>query len=137
MEPEMRKIKVLITKVGLDGHDRGAKVVSSLLKEAGMEVIYLGLFHTPDNIVRAAIEEDVDVIGLSCLSGEHLSFTPRIIKLLKEKGLNDVLFIVGGVIPIEDIPVLKDMGVDEVFTAGTLTGSIADYIKEKIPLSSP
>ncbi|MBI4618896.1 MAG: cobalamin B12-binding domain-containing protein [Desulfobacterales bacterium] len=121
MESE-RKIKVLITKVGLDGHDRGAKVVSSLLKEAGMEVVYLGMFQTPENVVRAAIEEDVDVIGLSCLSGEHITFTPRIMKLLKEKRIDGVLFIIGGVIPLEDIPVLKDMGVNEVFTAGTLTG---------------
>jgi len=127
-----RKIKVLITKVGLDGHDRGAKVVSSLLKEAGMEVVYLGMFHTPENIVRAAIEEDVDVVGISCLSGEHLTFSPKIKTLLDEKGLNNVLFIVGGVIPIEDIPVLKEMGVKEVFTAGTLTGSIIEYIKSNI-----
>ncbi|MDY7032743.1 MAG: cobalamin B12-binding domain-containing protein [Thermodesulfobacteriota bacterium] len=127
-----RKIKVLITKVGLDGHDRGAKVVSSLLKEAGMEVVYLGLFQTPENVVRAAIEEDVDVIGLSCLSGEHLNFTPRIKRLLDEKKLNDVLFIVGGVIPIEDITPLKEMGVDEIFTAGTLTGEIVEYIKRNV-----
>jgi len=124
-----KKIKVLITKTGLDGHDRGAKVVSTLLKEAGMEVVYLGLFQTPENIVRAAVEEDVDVIGLSCLSGEHLTFTPRIRKLIQENGLNEVLFIVGGVIPIEDIHALKKMGVNEVFTAGTLTGEIAEYIR--------
>ena len=130
------KIKVLITKVGLDGHDRGAKVVSSLLKEAGMEVVYLGLFQTPENVVRAAIEEDVDVIGLSYLSGEHLNFTPRIKKLLDEKGMNDILFIAGGVIPIEDIPSLKEMGVDEVFTAGTLTGSIAEYIRMNVNKAS-
>jgi len=131
MESE-RKIKVLITKVGLDGHDRGAKVVSSLLKEAGMEVVYLGMFQTPENVVRAAIEEDVDVIGLSCLSGEHITFTPRIMKLLKEKRIDGVLFIIGGVIPLEDIPVLKDMGVNEVFTAGTLTGPMIEYIKANV-----
>ncbi|MFH1625207.1 MAG: cobalamin B12-binding domain-containing protein [Pseudomonadota bacterium] len=134
MEPE-KTIKVLVTKVGLDGHDRGAKVVSSLLKEAGMEVVYLGMFQTPENIVRAAIEEDVDVIGLSCLSGEHLTFTPKIIKLLREKNLDEFLFLVGGVIPIEDIPVLKGMGVNEVFTAGTLTGEIVEYIKANLTRS--
>lgn len=118
-----RKIKVLITKIGLDGHDRGAKVISSLLREAGMEVVYLGVFQTPENIVQAAIEEDVDLIGLSCLSGEHLTFTPEIIKIMQEKELKDVLLLVGGVIPREDIPGLKKMGVAEVFTAGSLTAT--------------
>jgi len=127
-----KKIKVLTTKVGLDGHDRGVKVVSSLLKEAGMEVVYLGMFQTPESIVGAAIEEDVDVIGLSCLSGEHLNFTPRVMKLLKQKNLDDILFIIGGVIPIEDIPVLKEMGVNEVFTAGTLTEKIVNYINSNV-----
>lgn len=124
-----RKIKVLITKIGLDGHDRGAKVISSLLREAGMEVVYLGVFQTPENIIQAAIEEDVDVIGLSCLSGEHLTFSPEIIKLMHEKELKDILLVVGGVIPREDIPGLKEMGVSEVFTAGSMTDDIIDYIK--------
>lgn len=94
-----RKIKVLVTKVGLDGHDRGAKVVSSLLKEAGMEVIYLGMFQRPESIVRAAIDEDVDVIGLSYLSGEHLIFTPKIVDEIKKNGIDDVLLIAGGTFP--------------------------------------
>lgn len=94
-----RKIKVLVTKVGLDGHDRGAKVVSSLLKEAGMEVIYLGMFQRPESIVRAAIDEDVDVIGLSYLSGEHLIFTPKIVDEMKKNGIDDVLLIAGGTFP--------------------------------------
>lgn len=129
---EERKIKVLMSKVGLDGHDRGVKVVSSLLKEAGMEVVYLGLFQTPENVVRAAMEEDVDVVGLSCLSGEHLTFTAKIKRLLSEKGLDDVLFIVGGVIPVEDISTLKEMGANEVFTAGTLTASIIEHIRANV-----
>lgn len=127
-----RKIKVLISKIGLDGHDRGAKVLSSLLREEGMEVVYLGLFQTPENIVNAAVEEDVDVIGLSCLSGEHLTFTPEILKLMQDKELKDVLLLVGGVIPREDISNLKAMGVDEVFTAGSMTEGIIKYIKSNI-----
>ncbi len=127
-----KKIRVLISKVGLDGHDRGAKVMSSLLREAGMEVIYLGLFQTPENIVHSAIQEDVDVIGLSILSGEHLTSTPRVIELMRERKLDDVLLLVGGVIPIEDVPVLKGMGVAEVFTAGTLTESIVEYIRSNL-----
>lgn len=129
---DTRKIKVLISKIGLDGHDRGAKVISSLLRENGMEVVYLGVFQTPENIINAAIEEDVDVIGLSCLSGEHLTFTPEIIQFMHEKELKDVLLLVGGVLPREDIPALKKMGVSEVFTAGSMTGEIIDYIKNHV-----
>jgi len=125
-----RKIKVIITKVGLDGHDRGAKVIAMLLKEAGMEVVYLGMYQMPEFIIQAAIDEDADVIGVSYLSGEHLTFTEKIVEEMKKKGLEDVLFIAGGVIPPEDIPILKEMGVDEVFVAGTLTQPIVEYIKD-------
>jgi methylmalonyl-CoA mutase C-terminal domain/subunit len=125
-----RKIKVIVTKVGLDGHDRGAKVIASLLKEAGMEVVYLGMYQMPEHIIQAAIDEDADVIGVSYLSGEHLTFTKKIAEEMKKHGLEHVLFIAGGVIPPEDILTLKDMGVDAVFVAGTLTRPIVDYIQQ-------
>lgn len=127
-----KKIKVLVTKVGLDGHDRGAKVVSSLLKEAGMEVIYLGMFQRPEGIVKAAIDEDVDVIGLSYLSGEHLIFTPKIVGEMKKNRVDDVLLLAGGTFPAEDIPTMEEMGIDKVFRAGSLTASIVDYIKDHV-----
>ncbi len=125
-----RKIRVLIAKAGLDGHDRGAKVVAAALRDAGMEVIYTGLRQTPEMIVQAAIQEDVDVIGVSILSGAHMTIFPKIIKLMKEKGLDDVILIGGGIIPDEDIPKLKEMGVAEIFTPGTLTTEIVSFIKE-------
>jgi methylmalonyl-CoA mutase C-terminal domain/subunit len=125
-----RKLKVLVTKVGLDGHDRGAKVVSFLLKQAGMEVVYLGMYQTPEGIIKAAIEEDVDVIGVSYLSGEHLIFTPKIVKEMKKNNLDDVLLIAGGTFPPEDISTMKEMGIDEVFIAGSLTEPIVQYIRE-------
>jgi methylmalonyl-CoA mutase C-terminal domain/subunit len=127
-----RKIKVIISKVGLDGHDRGAKVVASLLKEAGMEVVYLGMYQRPEGIVKAAIDEDADVIGVSYLSGEHLVFTPKIVEEMKKNDLDDVLFIAGGSFPPEDIPVMKEMGVDEVFRGGSLTDAIVSYIRENV-----
>ena len=127
-----RPIRVLMAKAGLDGHDRGARVVSALLREAGMEVIYVGMYQTPQMIVQAALEEDVDVVGLSSLSGEHLSFTPKVVELLKEKKLGDTLLIMGGVIPTEDIPRLKEMGVAEVFIAGSLTESIVEFIRKRV-----
>lgn len=127
-----RAIRVLMAKAGLDGHDRGVKVVSALLRDAGMEVIYLGPYQTSQSVVQAAIEEDADVIGLSSLSGEHLSFAPKVVELLRQNKLDDVLVIMGGVIPIEDIPALKEMGVAEVFTAGSLTQSIIDFIRNNI-----
>jgi methylmalonyl-CoA mutase C-terminal domain/subunit len=127
-----KKIKVLITKLGLDGHDRGAKVVSTLLREAGMEVIYLGLYQTAESVVQAAMEEDVDVVGLSCLSGEHLTFAPEVVTHLNEKKIEDVLVIVGGVVPREDIPEMKSLGIDEVFTAGSLTVDIVKYIRDNV-----
>ena len=126
------KIKVIITKVGLDGHDRGAKVVASLLKEAGMEVVYLGMYQSPEGIINAAIDEDADIIGVSYLSGEHLVYTPKIVDEMKKKGLDDVLLIAGGSFPPEDIPVMKGMGVDEVFRGGSLTRDIIDYIRKNV-----
>jgi methylmalonyl-CoA mutase C-terminal domain/subunit len=124
------KIKVIVSKVGLDGHDRGAKVVATLLKEAGMEVVYLGMYQTPEGVIKAAIDEDADVIGLSYLSGEHLVYTPKIVDEMRKSGLDDVLLVVGGSFPPEDIPVMKEMGVDEVFRGGSLTESIVDYIRK-------
>ncbi len=126
------KIKVIISKVGLDGHDRGAKVVASLLKEAGMEVVYLGMYQRPEGNIQAAIDEDADVIGVSYLSGEHLVFTPQLVKQMREKELDDVLFVVGGSFPPEDIPVMREMGVDEVFRGGSLTESIVSYIRDNL-----
>jgi methylmalonyl-CoA mutase C-terminal domain/subunit len=127
-----RPIRIIMAKAGLDGHDRGVKVVSSLLREAGMEVIYLGPYQMPDRIIQAAMEEDADVIGLSSLSGEHLVFAPKVLKLLREKQLEDVVLIMGGVIPTEDIPVLKEMGVAEVFITGSSTKAIIDFIKNNV-----
>ncbi len=125
-----KKIRVLVAKAGLDGHDRGAKVIAAALRDAGMEVIYTGLRQTPEMIVEAALQEDVDVIGISILSGAHMTIFPKIKKLMDEKGLNDVLLTGGGIIPEEDINELKKIGVGELFTPGTLTTDIADYIKK-------
>jgi methylmalonyl-CoA mutase C-terminal domain/subunit len=124
------KIRVLVAKAGLDGHDRGAKVIAAALRDAGMEVIYTGLRQTPEMIVEAAIQEDVDVIGISILSGAHMTILPKIKTLMNEKGLDDVLLTGGGIIPEEDINKLKDMGVGELFTPGASTKNIAEYIKE-------
>lgn len=125
-----RKIRVLIAKAGLDGHDRGAKVIAAALRDAGMEVIYTGLRQTPEMIVEAALQEDVDIIGISILSGAHMTIFPKVLKLMKEKGLDDVLLTGGGIIPKEDIQKLKEMGVGELFTPGTPTTEIAEYIKK-------
>jgi len=125
-----KKIRVLVAKAGLDGHDRGAKVIAAALRDAGMEVIYTGLRQTPDMIVEAAIQEDVDVIGISILSGAHNTIFPKIKQLMDEKGLNDVLLTGGGIIPDEDIEYLKSVGVGELFTPGSSTHKIADFIKE-------
>ncbi len=125
-----RKIRVLIAKAGLDGHDRGAKVIAAALRDAGMEVIYTGLRQTPEMIVEAALQEDVDVIGISILSGAHMTIFPKVLKLMKEKGLDDVLLTGGGIIPKEDVQKLKEMGVGELFTPGTPTSEIAEYIKK-------
>jgi methylmalonyl-CoA mutase C-terminal domain/subunit len=124
------KLRVLVAKAGLDGHDRGAKVIAAALRDAGMEVIYTGLRQTPEMIVEAAIQEDVDVIGISILSGAHMTILPKIKNLMNEKGLDDVLLTGGGIIPEEDIKKLKDIGVGDLFTPGASTKNIAEYIKE-------
>ncbi|MER3398471.1 MAG: methylmalonyl-CoA mutase [Chloroflexota bacterium] len=133
---EGRKIRVLIAKPGLDGHDRGAKVIARALRDAGMEVIYTGIRQTPEMIVNAALQEDVDVIGLSILSGAHLELVPPIMGLLRERGLTDVLVLVGGIIPNEDKPALKSLGVAEVFGPGTPVTEIVDYIRRAVEAKS-
>jgi methylmalonyl-CoA mutase C-terminal domain/subunit len=125
-----RKIRVLVAKPGLDGHDRGAKVVASALRDAGMEVIYTGLHQTPEMIVEAAIQEDVDVVGLSLLSGAHMTLFPRVVGLLKEQGAGDKLVVAGGIIPEEDQARLKEAGVAAVFGPGTPTPRIVEYIQQ-------
>jgi len=126
-----KKIRVLIAKPGLDGHDRGAKVVARALRDAGMEVIYSGLHQTPEQIVETAIQEDVDAIGLSILSGAHMTLFPRVIELLKENKVEDKMVFGGGIIPDEDITKLKEMGVEELFTAGTDTDTIVKFLRNK------
>jgi len=126
------KIRVLVAKPGLDGHDRGAKVVARALRDAGMEVIYTGIRQTPEMIVETAIQEDVDVVGMSILSGAHLELLPIVIEGLKAKGKEDTLVLAGGIIPEDDIPTLKQMGVKEVFGPGTPTGSIINYIRQEL-----
>ncbi len=127
-----RPIRVLVAKVGLDGHDRGAKVIATSLRDAGMEVIYTGLRQTPEMVVNAALQEDVDAIGISILSGAHMTVFPRIIDLMKEKGMNDVLLTGGGIIPAEDMKALHELGVGKLFAPGTTTGDIGDYIRERV-----
>ena len=127
-----KKIRVLAAKPGLDGHDRGVKVVTSALMDAGMEVVYTGLRQTPTQIVEAAIQEDVDVIAMSILSGAHDYLFPKVMELLKEKGVDDMLVIGGGIIPDEDIPALKEAGIAEIFGPGTSTETIAKYIQDNI-----
>jgi len=129
LQAETKKIRVLIAKPGLDGHDRGAKVVARALRDGGLEVIYTGLRQTPEQIVEAAVQEDVDAIGLSILSGAHDMLVPKVLQLMKEKGIMDVLLLVGGIIPKDDIPSLKDMGVDGVFGPGTPTSEVVNFIK--------
>ncbi|BFH72494.1 cobalamin B12-binding domain-containing protein [Sulfurisphaera javensis] len=127
-----KRIKVLVAKLGLDGHDRGAKVIARALKDAGMEVVYTGLRQTPEQIVKAAVQEDVDVIGISILSGAHLELVPYVVNLMKEKGLNDVVLVVGGVIPPQDVPKLKEMGVDEVFLPGSSLKEVVEKIAKAV-----
>ena len=127
-----KKIRVLIAKPGLDGHDRGAKVVARILRDAGMEVIYAGLRQTPEMVVAAALQEDVDVIGLSILSGAHMTLLPRIVELAKEKGLSNVMFLVGGIIPDDDVPALRQMGIEGVFGPGASSDEIASFIKDRV-----
>ena len=126
-----RKIRVLVAKPGLDGHDRGAKVIARALRDAGMEVVYTGLRQTPEMIAEAALQEDVDVVGLSILSGAHLALIPRIVELLKQNEMGDVLVLVGGIIPDDDMPKLKDMGVGGIFGPGSNTADIVKLIHEK------
>ena len=125
-----RSIRVLVAKVGLDGHDRGAKVIATALRDAGMEVIYTGLRQTPEMVVNAALQEDVDAIGISILSGAHMTVFRKIIRLMKEKGMDDVLLTGGGIIPEDDMKELQNLGVGKLFTPGTSTNDIAAYIKE-------
>lgn len=127
-----RKIRVIIGKVGLDGHDRGAKVIASALRDAGIEVIYLGLRQTPESMVESAIQEDVDAIGVSILSGAHMTIFPKIKKLMNEKGLDDIILFGGGIIPEKDINNLYKLGIGKLFTPGTSTVEIVDYIKESV-----
>lgn len=129
-----RPIRVLVAKPGLDGHDRGAKVVARALRDAGMEVIYTGIRQTPEMIAEAALQEDVDVVGLSILSGAHMDLFPRIIEQLKQRQLDDVVLVCGGIIPDEDVPVLRQMGFTGVFGPGTLTQEIAAFIRQQVAL---
>jgi methylmalonyl-CoA mutase C-terminal domain/subunit len=127
-----RKIRVLVAKPGLDGHDRGAKVIARALRDAGMEVIYTGLRQTPEMIAAAALQEDVDAVGVSILSGAHNTLCPRIVSLLRDQGMQDTLVILGGIVPQEDIPKLKEQGVAEIFLPGTSTQDIAKFIRENV-----
>ena len=131
MEQNERKIRVLIAKPGLDGHDRGAKVVCRALRDAGFEVIYTGLRQTPEQIAAAAIAEDVDAVGLSLLSGAHNYLFPRVVELLRDQGAGDIVVFGGGIIPDEDIPGLKAKGIQEIFTPGTPTSATVDFLREK------
>src|SRR3982751_4220113 len=125
-----RPIRILIAKVGLDGHDRGARVIAAFLRDAGMEVIYTGLRQTPEMVVNSAIQEDVDAIGISILSGAHMTVFPKIMNLMKEKGMDDVLITGGGIIPEDDMKALNEMGVGKLFAPGTPTADIATYIRD-------
>ena len=127
-----RKIRVLVAKPGLDGHDRGAKVIARALRDAGMEVIYTGLRQTPEMIAAAAVQEDVDAVGISILSGAHKTLCPRIVNLLRENGMDDTLVLVGGIVPNEDIADLKSLGVSEVFLPGTSTEDIVTFIRQHV-----
>jgi methylmalonyl-CoA mutase C-terminal domain/subunit len=130
-ETATRKIRILTAKVGLDGHDRGVKVVSRALRDAGVEVIYAGLHQTPEMVVEAAVQEDVDGIGISLHSGAHMTLIPKVLKLLKEKGIDDIIVFGGGIIPEEDIVELKKLGVSEIFTPGAPLQTIVDFVNEK------
>jgi methylmalonyl-CoA mutase C-terminal domain/subunit len=127
-----KRIRVLVAKPGLDGHDRGAKVIARALRDAGMEVVYTGIRQTPEMIAEAALQEDVDVVGMSILSGAHLTLFPRVVDLLREYGMDDVLVIAGGIIPDEDRPLLQEMGITGVFGPGTPTSDIVDFVRENV-----
>jgi methylmalonyl-CoA mutase C-terminal domain/subunit len=125
-----RKIRVVVAKPGLDGHDRGAKIIARALRDAGMEVIYTGLHQTPEQIAATVVQEDADAIGLSILSGAHMTLVPRVVELLREQGVDDVVLTVGGTIPADDVPELKKLGVAEVFTPGASTDEIVEFVRE-------
>ena len=125
-----RKIRVVVAKPGLDGHDRGAKIIARALRDAGMEVIYTGLHQTPEQIAETVIQEDADAVGLSILSGAHMTLVPRVVELLREQGVDDVVITVGGTIPAEDVPELKKLGISEVFTPGASTDEIVEFVRE-------
>jgi len=127
-----KKMRILIAKPGLDGHDRGAKVVARILRDAGVEVIYTGLRQTPEMIVAAALQEDVDAIGLSILSGAHMTLFPRIMESLKEKGLGDILVFAGGIIPDDDVPALEEMGIQGIFGPGTMADEITGFVRQHV-----
>jgi len=128
-EESKKKIRVVVAKPGLDGHDRGAKIIARALRDAGMEVIYTGLHQTPEQIAETVIQEDADAVGLSILSGAHMTLVPRVVELLKEQGVDDVVVTVGGTIPAEDVPELKKLGVAEVFTPGSPTDAIVEFVQ--------
>ena len=130
-----RKIRVLIAKPGLDGHDRGAKVVARALRDAGMEVIYTGIRQTPEMIAEAALQEDVDAVGLSILSGAHMELFPRVVEQLKARGVDDVLLFAGGIIPDEDMPALQEMGFQAIFRPGATTADIIEFLRRKVPIA--
>jgi methylmalonyl-CoA mutase C-terminal domain/subunit len=130
-----RKIRVVIAKPGLDGHDRGAKIIARALRDAGMEVIYTGLHQTPEQIVETAVQEDADAIGISILSGAHMTLVPKILELLRENEVEDVLVVVGGTIPREDADELRQLGVAEIFTPGVPTGEIVEFIRDRVPVA--
>jgi methylmalonyl-CoA mutase cobalamin-binding domain/chain len=132
-----RKIRVVVAKPGLDGHDRGAKIIARALRDAGMEVIYTGLHQTPEQIAATVIQEDADAVGLSILSGAHMTLIPRVLDLLREQGVDDVVITVGGTIPSDDIPELKQLGVAEVFTPGASTDEIVDFVRGAVAERSP
>jgi methylmalonyl-CoA mutase, C-terminal domain len=132
-----RKIRVVVAKPGLDGHDRGAKIIARALRDAGMEVIYTGLHQTPEQIAATVVQEDADAIGLSILSGAHMTLVPRVVELLREQGAEDVVLTVGGTIPNDDIPELKKLGVDEIFTPGASTDEIVDFIRGAVAERTP
>jgi methylmalonyl-CoA mutase, C-terminal domain len=133
MGAQSRKIRIVVAKPGLDGHDRGAKIIARALRDAGMEVIYTGLHQTPEQIAETAIQEDADAVGLSILSGAHMTLVPRVVELLRKQGADDVIVAVGGTIPADDIPQLKELGVSEVFTPGANTDEIVDFVRKAVP----
>jgi methylmalonyl-CoA mutase C-terminal domain/subunit len=136
-EAATRTIRVVVAKPGLDGHDRGAKIIARALRDAGMEVIYTGLHQTPEQIVATVIQEDADAVGLSILSGAHMTLVPKVVRMLREQGVDDVVVTVGGTIPADDVPELKELGVAEVFTPGAPTDDIVDFIRGAVAERSP